>query len=69
VEAHPAERATLLLPKLRVDVVVQDRDAATVADAIAKSVWTGAVGDGKIWVCPVDGAQRIRTGERDYEAV
>ena len=69
-EARPAERATtLLLPKLRVDVVVQDQDAAAVADAIAKSVRTGAIGDGKIWVCPVDGALRVRTGERDHDAV
>jgi nitrogen regulatory protein P-II 1 len=58
-----------LLPKLRIDVVVQDQDAAAVTDAIAKSVRTGTVGDGKIWVCPVDGALRVRTGERDHDAV
>ena len=68
-EAYPAERTTLLLPKLRIDVVVQDQEAAVVADAIAKSVRTGAVGDGKIWICPVDGALRARTGERDHDAV
>ncbi len=68
-EAYPAERATLLLPKLRIDVVVQDQEAAAIADAIAKSVRTGAIGDGKIWVCPVDGALRVRTGERDLDAV
>lgn len=68
-EVFPAERVTLLVPKLRVDVVVQDQDATAVADAIAKSVKTGSVGDGKIWVCPVDAAQRIRTGERDLDAV
>jgi nitrogen regulatory protein P-II 1 len=69
-EARPTERATtLLLPKLRVDVVIQDRDAAAVVDAIAKSVRTGAIGDGKIWVCPADGALRVRTGERDDDAV
>lgn len=68
-DAYPAERAALLLPKLRIDVVVQDQEAAAVADAIAKSVRTGAIGDGKIWVCPVDGALRVRTGERDHDAV
>jgi nitrogen regulatory protein P-II 1 len=67
--AHTAERAALLLPKLRVDIVIADRDAPAVVDAIAKSVRTGAVGDGKIWVCPVDSALRIRTGERDHYAV
>lgn len=68
-EAYAAERAAFLLPKLRIDVVVQDQEAAAVADAIAKSVRTGVIGDGKIWVCPVDAAQRIRTGERDHDAV
>jgi nitrogen regulatory protein P-II 1 len=68
-ESYPAEPATLLLPKLRIDVVAEDQEAAAVADAIAKSVRTGAIGDGKIWVCPVDGALRVRTGERDRDAV
>jgi nitrogen regulatory protein P-II 1 len=68
-ETHPAERAPLLVPKLRIDVVVQDQEAAAVADAIAKSVRTGVIGDGKIWMCPVDGALRVRTGERDHDAV
>lgn len=64
-----AERATLLLPKFRVDVVVQDQQATAVVDAIAKSVRTGAIGDGKIWTCAVDGALRVRTGDRDEDAV
>ena len=68
-EGCPAERATLLLPKLRIDVVVQDQQATEVADAIAKSVRTGAIGDGKIWMCAVDGALRVRTGERDEDAI
>ena len=68
-EAYPADRASLLLHKLRIDVVVSDQEAGLVADAIAKSVRTGAVGDGKIWVCPVDAALRVRTGERDRDAV
>lgn len=68
-EARPAERATLLLPKLRIDVVVQDQQATAVADAIAKSVRTGAIGDGKIWMCAVDGALRVRTGEQEKDAI
>jgi nitrogen regulatory protein P-II 1 len=68
-ESSPVERATLLLPKFRIDVVVHDQQAAAVADAIAKSVRTGAIGDGKIWMCAVDGALRVRTGERDEDAI
>jgi nitrogen regulatory protein PII len=66
---RPDEREILVLPKLRIDVVVQDEAAGPVADAIAKSVNTGTIGDGKIWVCPVDSALRVRTGERDHNAV
>jgi nitrogen regulatory protein P-II 1 len=65
---HPADREILLLPKLRLDVVVQDQTAGPVADAIAKSVNTGTIGDGKIWICPVDSVLRVRTGERDRNA-
>jgi len=64
-----AESGAFLLPKLRIDVLVQDRDATAVAEAIAKSVRTGVIGDGKIWICPADGALRVRTGERDDDAV
>ena len=66
---HPAERKALILPKLRVDVVVADQDPELVADAIAKAVRTGAIGDGKIWTTPVDSVLRVRTGERDDSAV
>ena len=66
---RPADREILVLPKLRIDVVVQDEAAGPVADAIAKSVNTGAIGDGKIWVSPVDSVLRVRTGERDRNAV
>jgi len=64
-----ANQHALVLPKLRVDVLVQDESAGSVADAIAKSVNTGAIGDGKIWVCPVDSVLRVRTGERDRDAI
>ena len=67
--AGPAAPAVVLLPKVRLDVVVQDEQAAVVADAIAKSAAAGAIGDGKIWVCPVDGALRVRTGDRDRNAL
>ncbi len=67
--ARQADSRVLVLPKLRIEVLVQDELAEQVADAIAKSVNTGTVGAGKIWVCPVDGALRVRTGERDRDAV
>jgi nitrogen regulatory protein PII len=64
-----AEREAILLPKVRIDVVVRDEEAAAVAEAIAKSARTGAIGDGKIWICPAEHALRVRTGERDNDAV
>lgn len=64
-----AGHKALLLPKVRVDVVVQDDDAETVVSAIAKAASTGAIGDGKIWVSAVDSVMRVRTGERGRQAV
>lgn len=69
VAVHPADGRVLMLPKLRVDVAVEDAVTGLVVDAIAKSANTGAVGDGKIWVCPLDSALRVRTGERDRDAL
>jgi nitrogen regulatory protein P-II 1 len=60
---------SVLLPKLRIDVVVQDELVTPVTEAIIKSAQTGAIGDGKIWVVPVESALRVRTGERDWAAV
>jgi nitrogen regulatory protein PII len=58
-----------LLPKVRFDIVVQDDVVDAVISAIAKCANTGTIGDGKIWVSPVDSALRVRTGERDNSAV
>jgi nitrogen regulatory protein P-II 1 len=66
--ARPAGNSAFL-PKVRVDVVVRDDDARTVAEAIAKCANTGNIGDGKIWVSTVDSAIRVRTGERDDAAL
>ena len=66
--AAPEDREILMLPKLRVDVVVQDQAAGLVTDAIAKSANTGTIGDGKIWVSSLDSVLRVRTGERDQDA-
>jgi nitrogen regulatory protein P-II 1 len=61
--------SAVLLPKVRVDVVVQDEVVDAVVSAIAKCANTGTIGDGKIWVSPVDSALRVRTGERDNSAI
>ena len=65
----PASRKPALLPKIRIDVLVLDEDADALVEAIAKRVRTDTIGDGKIWLTPVDGAMRVRTGERDRDAV
>jgi nitrogen regulatory protein P-II 1 len=58
-----------LLHKIRLDVVALDDDVETLVEAIAKHARTERIGDGKIWVTPVDGALRVRTGERDRAAI
>ena len=57
------------LPKVKVEVVVDDGDADAVADAIAGAAQTGKIGDGKIWVTEVGRLVRIRTGEEGVDAV
>jgi nitrogen regulatory protein PII len=59
----------VLLPKIRVDIVVNDEDAEQVVEAITKCANTGTIGDGKIWLSTLDGAVRVRTGERDHAAL
>jgi nitrogen regulatory protein P-II 1 len=68
-DRRAADRRAALLPKIRLEVLVLDDDAETVVEAIAKHARTETVGDGKIWVTPVDGALRVRTGERNRDAV
>lgn len=58
-----------LLRKIRVDFVLPADQAGPVAEAIAKSAGTGAIGDGKLWISQVDSVLRIRTGERDHDAL
>ncbi len=64
-----AEYEVEFIPKLRLDVVVDDADAENVAAAIAAAGKTGKIGDGKIWITNVDAVIRIRTGERDHDAI
>ena len=57
------------LPKVKIEVVVADEIVTKVVDAITKSAKTGKIGDGKIFVIPVEDAVRIRTDERGPSAV
>ncbi len=64
-----AEYVVDLLPKVKVEVVVSDDRVDTVTEAIVKAARTGKIGDGKIFVSPIEQAIRIRTGEMDNAAV
>jgi len=64
-----AEYKVDYLPKLRLEVLVDDGEADKVADAIAEAARTGTIGDGKAWIIDVAAALRIRTGERGPEAI
>jgi nitrogen regulatory protein P-II 1 len=57
------------VPKVKIDIVVPDNMVSDVIDAIEKSAKTGRIGDGKIFVVPVEEAVRIRTGERGEDAI
>ena len=64
-----AEYTVDFVPKVRVEVLVDDVDAAAVVEVILKSAQTGRIGDGKIWTVPVDDVARVRTGERGHDAL
>ncbi len=64
-----AEYVVDFLPKVRLEVVVDDDQADRVVEAIANAARTGRIGDGKIFVSTIEGAVRIRTGERDSDAI
>lgn len=57
------------LPKVKLEVVVADEQAEDVIEAITKAARTGKIGDGKVFVLPVESAVRIRTGEQDEKAL
>lgn len=64
-----AEYEVDFVPKLRVEVLVDDAQADEALDAIVKTAATGKIGDGKVWVVPVETVVRVRTGERDRDAI
>jgi nitrogen regulatory protein P-II 1 len=64
-----AEYDIALVPKVRVEIVVDEASVEDVVDILVKSAQTGRIGDGKVWVVPVDSLVRVRTGERDDAAL
>ncbi len=64
-----AEYTVDFVPKIRLEVIVDDMDAKSVVDVILKAAQTGRIGDGKIWVVPVEDVARVRTGERGTDAI
>jgi len=64
-----AEYDIALVPKVRIEIVVDDGDVDAVTDAVISAAQTGQIGDGKVWVCPVDSVVRVRTGDRDELAI
>lgn len=64
-----SEYSTDFVPKTKVEILVEDSQAKEVVTAICESAWTGKIGDGKIFILPVDDVTRIRTGETGPSAV
>jgi nitrogen regulatory protein P-II 1 len=64
-----AEYSVDFVPKVRVEVVADDTLVDKVVDAVVESARTGKIGDGKVWVTPVESVIRVRTGERGSDAV
>lgn len=64
-----AEYAVDLVPKVKVEVLVDDDDSDDVIEVLVKAAQTGRIGDGKVWAVPVDTVVRVRTGERGPDAL
>ncbi|CAB4531258.1 unannotated protein [freshwater metagenome] len=64
-----AEYTVDLVPKVRLEVLVDSAEAEKVIDVIVKAATTGSIGDGKVWSTPVDNVVRVRTGERGTDAI
>ena len=64
-----AEYTVDLVPKVRIEVLVEDEDAATVTSVVVSAAKTGKIGDGKVWTIPVEDVARVRTGEHGPAAL
>ncbi len=64
-----AEYTVDFVPKVRIEILADDDDAQAVANAIVEAARTDKIGDGKVWMLPVEGVIRIRTGEMGHDAI
>ena len=64
-----AEYTVDLVPKIRLEILVDDEDVEGALALIVKAAHTGSIGDGKVWTTPVEEVIRVRTGERGSEAI
>lgn len=64
-----AEYTVDLVPKVRIEIVVEDDAVEGVVSAVVSAANTGKIGDGKVWVVPVESVVRVRTGERGSDAL
>ncbi|MGA2035975.1 MAG: P-II family nitrogen regulator [Acidimicrobiales bacterium] len=64
-----AEYEVDFVPKIRVEILVDDSQVDEVVDAVVVNAATGKIGDGKVWVVPIDAVVRVRTGERGKDAL
>jgi nitrogen regulatory protein P-II 1 len=64
-----AEYEVEFVPKVRLEIVIDDERMGEVLDAVVESANTGKIGDGKVWVLPVEEVVRVRTGERGTDAL
>jgi nitrogen regulatory protein P-II 1 len=64
-----AEYTVDLIPKIRLEILIDDGEAESVIGVIVKAASTGSIGDGKVWSTPVDQVVRVRTGERGVDAI
>ena len=64
-----AEYTVDLMPKIRLEVLADDADVQAVVDTVVRAAATGTIGDGKVWVTPLDSVTRVRTGETGSAAI
>ncbi len=64
-----AEYTIDFVPKVKLEVLVEDSEAQGVAERIMEAARTGKIGDGKVWIVPIEGVMRIRTGEAGSDAL
>ena len=64
-----AEYTVDFKPKVRIEILAEDSEAGSIVDLIVATANTGSIGDGKVWVTPVDTVVRVRTGERGGDAL